>query len=64
MWRMGTTKSYFKFENWWLTTMDLMIELRLGGSLFASMENRTLSVAKLRALKAKLKEWSKTVQGN
>ncbi|KAG5619929.1 hypothetical protein H5410_005147 [Solanum commersonii] len=37
----GSTKSYFKFKNWWLTTE-----------------------AKLRALKEKLKEWSKISQGN
>ncbi|WMV14758.1 hypothetical protein MTR67_008143 [Solanum verrucosum] len=61
----GTTKSYFKFENWWLTTdgFNERVKTWWESSQFHGKPYFVL-VAKLRALKAKLKEWSKTSQGN
>ncbi|KAG5586347.1 hypothetical protein H5410_046781 [Solanum commersonii] len=50
--RIGSTKSNFKFENWWPTTEGFNDRGRPNFEL----------VAKLRELKGTLKEWSKTNQ--
>lgn len=60
----GSTKSYFKFENWWLTTEGFNDRVKGWlGSFHFQGEPDFVPVAKLRALKEKLKEWSKTSQG-
>ncbi|KAG5617007.1 hypothetical protein H5410_016831 [Solanum commersonii] len=62
---MGTTKSYFKFENWWLTTDGFNDRVKTWWESFRFHgKPEFVLVAKLRALTAKLKEWSKTRQGN
>ncbi|XP_070047419.1 uncharacterized protein [Nicotiana tomentosiformis] len=58
-------KSYFKFENWWLQTEGFKNRVQEWRNSF-TCEGRLdlILVSKLKALKAKLKEWSKTLQGN
>jgi len=61
----GSTKSYFKFENWWPTTKGFNDRVKgWWGSFHFQGKPDFILGAKLRALKEKLKEWSKTSQGN
>ncbi|XP_019242211.1 PREDICTED: uncharacterized protein LOC109222297 [Nicotiana attenuata] len=58
-------KSYFKFENWWLLTEGFNERIKVWWETF-SCEGRPdyILALKLKALKGKLKEWSKLTQGN
>ena len=60
-----TSKSYFKFENGWLHTKDFNGKVKnwLKSFNYSGKPDCVLG-AKLKALKIKLKEWSKTIQGN
>ncbi|XP_060178322.1 uncharacterized protein LOC132608294 [Lycium barbarum] len=59
------TNSYFKFENWWLKTEGFNERVKTWWESFNySGKPDFILVAKLKALKGKLKEWSKTTQGN
>nr|XP_009781800.1 PREDICTED: uncharacterized protein LOC104230638 isoform X1 [Nicotiana sylvestris]XP_016465708.1 PREDICTED: uncharacterized protein LOC107788542 isoform X3 [Nicotiana tabacum] len=58
-------KSYFKFENWWLQTEGFKDRVEDCWKSFICEGRPDYILAfKLKALKAKLKEWSKTMQGN
>lgn len=58
-------KSYFKFENWWLQTDGFTDRVRDWWNSFSCEGSPDFILAfKLKALKGKLKEWSKTLQGN
>ncbi|KAG5630999.1 hypothetical protein H5410_002716 [Solanum commersonii] len=60
-----TTRSYFKFENWWLTIEGFNEKVKEWWESFRfSGKPDFVLVAKLKALKGKLKEWSKTIHGN
>ncbi|XP_060216839.1 uncharacterized protein LOC132644270 [Lycium barbarum] len=60
-----TTNSYFKFENWWLDTEGFNERVKGWWDSFNhSGKPDYILVTKLKALKGKLKEWSKTTQGN
>lgn len=60
-----SVKSYFKFKNWWLQIEGFQSRIKHGWNSF-NCEGRPdfILAFKLKALKAKLKEWSKTLQGN
>ncbi|WMV34480.1 hypothetical protein MTR67_027865 [Solanum verrucosum] len=57
--------SYFKFENWWLQTENFkeMVKIWWDSSIFRGKLDFILA-SKLKYLKGKLKEWSRTSQGN
>lgn len=57
--------SYLKFESWWLQTEKFNARVK-GWWNSESYTGRPdyILVCKLKALKVKLKEWSRTVQGN
>lgn len=53
------SKSYFKFDNWWLTT-ECFVQIGEWWSSFVSTGKPYYILAcKLRAFKGKIKEWSK-----
>lgn len=59
------TKSYFKFENWWLHTEGFPERIRDWWNSFCFKGKPSfVLMAKLKALKDKIKEWSKSAQGN
>jgi len=59
------SKSYFKFENWWLGTEDFIDRVRTWWNSFDYTGRPDYILAsKLKALKHKLKEWSRSEQGN
>nr|XP_009804761.1 PREDICTED: uncharacterized protein LOC104249929 [Nicotiana sylvestris] len=59
------TKSYFKFDNWWLSTEGFVDMIREWWSSFEfSGKPDYILACKLKALKGKLKEWSRSSQGN
>ncbi|KAG5575541.1 hypothetical protein H5410_055675 [Solanum commersonii] len=57
--------SYFKFENWWLQTENFNERIKgwWDSEIFMGRPDYILA-CKLKSLKVKLKEWSKTAQGN
>nr|XP_016494332.1 PREDICTED: uncharacterized protein LOC107813564 [Nicotiana tabacum] len=58
-------KSFFKFENWWLQTEGFKGGIKEWWNSFACEGRPDFILAfKLKAFKVKLKEWSKTLQGN
>ncbi|KAG5619805.1 hypothetical protein H5410_005023 [Solanum commersonii] len=58
-------KSYFKFENWWLGTEGFIDRVKVWWSSFDYQGRPDYVLAsKLKALKHKLKEWSRSEQGN
>uniref|UniRef100_M1BT70 Endonuclease/exonuclease/phosphatase domain-containing protein n=1 Tax=Solanum tuberosum TaxID=4113 RepID=M1BT70_SOLTU len=59
------SNSYFKFENWWLQTENFKEMVKNWWDSF-NVRGRPdfILASKLRYLKDKLKEWSKTRQGN
>nr|XP_009767855.1 PREDICTED: uncharacterized protein LOC104218933 [Nicotiana sylvestris]XP_016468821.1 PREDICTED: uncharacterized protein LOC107791296 [Nicotiana tabacum] len=58
-------KSYFKFENWWLQTDGFTDRVRHWWNSFSCEGSPDFILAfKLKTLKGKLKEWSRTLQGN
>lgn len=58
-------KSYFKFENWWLLTEGFKDRIKNWWDSFSCVGRSDYVLAlKLKALKEKLKEWSKSIQGN
>uniref|UniRef100_A0A0V0HVN8 Putative ovule protein n=1 Tax=Solanum chacoense TaxID=4108 RepID=A0A0V0HVN8_SOLCH len=58
-------KSYFKFENWWLNTEGFIDKIRSWWEFFCIYRKPDYILAcKLKALKGKLKEWSKEEKGN
>lgn len=61
----GKKKSYFKFEYWWLETEGFTEKIKEWWNSFRFKGKPSfVLMAKLRALKEMLKEWSKTTQGN
>lgn len=59
------TKAYFKFENWWLQTEGFIDRIEEWWKSFTCQGRPDFILAyKLKALKAKLKDWSKTIEGN
>uniref|UniRef100_A0A0V0HAJ5 Putative ovule protein n=1 Tax=Solanum chacoense TaxID=4108 RepID=A0A0V0HAJ5_SOLCH len=58
-------RSYFKFENWWLQIEGFLDRVKEWWTSF-DCEGRTdfILAFKLKALKIKLREWSKSAQGN
>ncbi|KAG5616948.1 hypothetical protein H5410_016772 [Solanum commersonii] len=59
------SSSHFKFENWWLQTEGFKEKIKTWWESFPSTGSPDfVLVSKLRALKTKLKEWSKSTQGN
>ncbi|WMV44404.1 hypothetical protein MTR67_037789 [Solanum verrucosum] len=61
----GQSNSYFKFENWWLHTEGFNAKVRDWWESFNYTGRPDyVLMAKLKALKGKLKEWRKTIQGN
>jgi len=59
------SNSYFKFENWWLQTEGFKEKIKTWWESFPSTGSPNfVLISKLRALKIKLKEWSKSTQGN
>ncbi|WMV54051.1 hypothetical protein MTR67_047436 [Solanum verrucosum] len=61
----GWRKSYFKFETWWLKVEGFKEKVREWWESF-NVNGRPgyILAEKLKMLKAKLKEWSKTNKGN
>lgn len=58
-------KSYFKFDNWWLNTDGFVDRIKGWWESFEFTGNPDHILAcKLKALKGKLKEWSRTNMGN
>lgn len=58
-------KSYFKFENWWPNTEGLTDRVKAWRSSFNFWGKPDCILAcKLKALKCKLKEWSREEKGN
>uniref|UniRef100_A0A0V0HLY3 Putative ovule protein n=1 Tax=Solanum chacoense TaxID=4108 RepID=A0A0V0HLY3_SOLCH len=58
-------KSYFTFENWWLGTEGFIDKVKVWWSSFDYQGRPDYVLAsKLKALKHKLKEWSRSEQGN
>ncbi|WMV51457.1 hypothetical protein MTR67_044842 [Solanum verrucosum] len=59
------SQSYFKFKNWWLQTENFKERVKgwWDSEIFVGRPDDILA-CKMKALKVKLKEWSKTVQGN
>ncbi|XP_075092532.1 uncharacterized protein LOC142172752 [Nicotiana tabacum] len=58
-------KFFFKFENWWLLTEGFKNRIKTWWESFSCTGRPDYILAfKLKALKEKLKEWSKTIQGN
>ncbi|WMV40394.1 hypothetical protein MTR67_033779 [Solanum verrucosum] len=58
------SKSYFKFENWWLGTESFIDRVRTWWNSFDYTGRPDYILAsKLKALKHKLKEWSRSEQG-
>lgn len=58
-------RSYFKFENWWLQTEGFLDRVKEWWSSIVCEGRPDFILAfKLKALKDKLREWSKTSQGN
>lgn len=58
-------KVYFKFENWWLQTEGFLGRIEEWWKSFTYLEKPDFILAyKLKALKANLKEWSNTIEGN
>ncbi|WMV57474.1 hypothetical protein MTR67_050859 [Solanum verrucosum] len=59
------SNSFFKFENWWLQTKDFNERVKewWNSVIYVGRPDYILA-CKLRLLKDKLKEWSKTVHGN
>jgi len=59
------SQSYFKFENWWLQTENFKERVKgwWDSEIFVGRPDYILA-CKMKALKVKLKEWSKTIQGN
>lgn len=58
-------KRYFKFENWWLSSDGFLDRVKGWWSNFNfSGKPDYILACKLKALKCKLKDWSKEVQGN
>ncbi|WMV48297.1 hypothetical protein MTR67_041682 [Solanum verrucosum] len=57
--------SYFKFENWWLQTENFNERIKgwWDSEIFMGRPDYILA-CKLKSLKVKLKEWSRTAQGN
>ncbi|XP_019242559.1 PREDICTED: uncharacterized protein LOC109222690, partial [Nicotiana attenuata] len=63
--RWEPVKSYFKFENWWLQAEGFKERIEeWWNSFFYEGRPDFILVSKLQALKTKLKEWSRTLQGN
>lgn len=61
----GNSKSYFKFENWWLQTEGFNAKVKEWWDSFNYSDwPDYVLMARLKALKGKLKDWSKTIQGN
>ncbi|KAH0689226.1 hypothetical protein KY289_016584 [Solanum tuberosum] len=59
------TKSYFRFQSWWLTSEGFLDKVREWRSSFGFTRRPDFILAsKLKALKGKLKEWSMNKQGN
>lgn len=59
------SKSYFKFENWWLTQEEFVDRIKVWWNDFEFYGKPDYILAcKLKALKEKLKEWSRNEQGN
>ena len=59
------SKSYFKFKNWWLQTEGFKERVKQWWDSFKyEGSSDYILMAKLKAVKVKLKEWSKTRQGN
>ncbi|WMV11477.1 hypothetical protein MTR67_004862 [Solanum verrucosum] len=57
--------SYFKFENWWLKTQDFNERIKDWWNSVTYVGRPDYILAcKLKLLKIKLKEWSKTLHGN
>lgn len=58
-------KSYFKFENWWLNTEGFVDRVKAWWLSFTFLGKPDYLLAcKLKALKGKLKEWSREEKGN
>ncbi|WMV41450.1 hypothetical protein MTR67_034835 [Solanum verrucosum] len=61
----GASNSYFKFKNWWLQTEGFKEKIKIWWDSFPNVGNPDfVLVTKLKVLKTKLKDWSKSVQGN
>jgi len=59
------SKSYFKFENWWLNQEGFVERIKVWWNDFEFYGKPDYILAcKLKALKGKLKEWSRYEQGN
>lgn len=59
-----TTKSYFKFENWWRETEGFSDRVKIWQTSFDITGRPDYIVAgKLKALKSKLREWSLNTYG-
>jgi len=59
------SKSYFKFENWWLNTEGFSEKISNWWNSFSFYWRPDYILAcKMKALKEKLKEWSKIEKGN
>ncbi|XP_049394920.1 uncharacterized protein LOC125859265 [Solanum stenotomum] len=59
------SKSYFKFENWWLNTEGFSEKISNWWNSFSFYGRPDYILAcKMKALKEKLKEWSKIEKGN
>lgn len=61
----GASNSYFNFENGWLQMEGFKEKVKIWWDPFSSVGNPDfVLVAKLKALKTKLKDCKKSVQGN
>nr|XP_009608246.1 uncharacterized protein LOC104102270 [Nicotiana tomentosiformis] len=59
------TKSYFKFDNWWLNTKGFIDRIKEWWTSFEfSGRPNFILACKMKSLKGKLKEWSRSSQGN
>ena len=59
------SKSYFKFENWWLTQEGFVDRTKVWWNDFEFYRKPDYILAcKLKALKGKLKEWGRNEQGD
>lgn len=59
------SKSYFKFENWWLQTEGFKERVKEWRDSLNSVGRPDYILSyKLKSLKAKPRDWSKTLQGN
>lgn len=61
----GQVKTHFKFDNWWLDTEGFIDRIKEWWTSFEfSGKPNYILACKLKTLKGKLKEWSRSNQGN